>query len=327
MKSKLWAMVLLLMLGGLTGCGGNGGQNGHLQQVTFLLDWFPNVNHTGVYVAQEMGYYAEEGLSVSIMQAGDGSTAQLLAAGQGDFGISYQEDLSYARSQDVPAVAIAAVIQHNTSGFAAPPDRNIKSPADYAGKVYGGWGSPAESAILQNLMEAHGADFSKLTIVNIGSADFFSAIESGAIDFSWIFEGVTGVEARLRGMELDYTPLREENPAFDYYTPIIICSESMLNEQPERVRAFLKATARGYAYCIAAPEAAADILLQAAPELDAALVKEGQAYMAGQYQADAEAWGIMQQSTWQAYADFMLENGLLQAPIDVTQAFTNDYLP
>ena len=93
-----------------------------LQKVTVILDWTPNTNHTGLYVAKEKGYYKDLGLDVEIIQPSEGSSLQLLAAGKGDFAISYQEDLTYARTSDnpLPVKAIAAVIQHNTSGFASP---------------------------------------------------------------------------------------------------------------------------------------------------------------------------------------------------------------
>ena len=117
-----------------------------LQKVTIVLDWVPNTNHTGIYIAKENGYYDDEGLEVDIIQPSEGGSADLIAAGKGEFGISYQEQVTYARTADnpLPVVAIAAIIQHNTSGFASPAEKNIKTPADFEGKKYGGWGSPME---------------------------------------------------------------------------------------------------------------------------------------------------------------------------------------
>ena len=321
----LTALLVIVALITLNACG-NGAKTND-EPIRFLLDWFPNVNHSGLYVALDQGYYSEEGLAVDIMQAADGSTAQLLATGQGEFGISYQEDVCFARSENLPVVAIATVIQHNTSGFAAPVEKNIKTPADFSGKVYGGWGSPAESATLKTLMEQYGADFATLEMVNIGSTDFFTAIASGSIDFAWIYYGVTGVEAELRGQELDFIRISEENDALDYYTPIIISSEQYLQEHPETARKFLRATARGYQYCIENPEAAADILIKYVPEQNAELIRAGQQYLTAEYQADAEQWGLMQANTWQAYADFLYQNELIKEPLDIKAAFSNDYLP
>lgn len=114
-------LILSLLVLGLSGCQSQEpGSTSDLTKVTVVLDWFPNTNHTGLYVAQNLGYYEEEGLDVEIIQPSEGGASQLIAAGQGDFGISCQEEVTVARSQNIPVVAIAAVIQHNTSGFASP---------------------------------------------------------------------------------------------------------------------------------------------------------------------------------------------------------------
>ena len=125
-----------------------------LEKVTMVLDWTPNTNHTGLYVAQAQGFFEEQGLDVDIIQPGDAGADQLVASGKADFGISYQEGITLARTQGVPIVSIAAIIQHNTSGFAAPKEKGIASPKDFEGKTYGGWGSPIEKAVIETIMKA-----------------------------------------------------------------------------------------------------------------------------------------------------------------------------
>ncbi len=90
-----------------------------LQKVSITLDWTPNTNHTGIYVAKELGYFKEQGLEVDILQPGQNITDQIVATGKSEFGVSYQENVIRARSENIPLVSIAAVIQHNTSGFAS----------------------------------------------------------------------------------------------------------------------------------------------------------------------------------------------------------------
>ncbi|SHG71474.1 ABC-type nitrate/sulfonate/bicarbonate transport system, substrate-binding protein [Thermosyntropha lipolytica DSM 11003] len=326
MRSRI-ALILIftLIIGLLPGCGQKA-ENRELTPVTVILDWFPNTNHTGLYVAKEKGFYEEEGLEVKIVNPGEGGTAQLIAAGKGDFGISYQEEVTYARAEDIPVVAIAAVIQHNTSGFASPADRNIKNPKDFEGKTYGGWGSPMENAMLKALMDKYGADFSKVNIINIGTADFFTSLEKD-IDFAWIYYGWTGIEAELKNIPLNFIKLRDEHEALDFYTPVIITSEEKIKNNPELVKKFMRATARGYQFSIENPEQAAAILLKAAPELNSQLVKKSQQYLAAEYQADAPRWGEMKKEVWQKFADFMYQNGLIKKNIDPAKAFTNEFLP
>jgi ABC-type nitrate/sulfonate/bicarbonate transport system substrate-binding protein len=329
MKRKLAVgLIIILVVSLLAGCSNEKTKSTApaQQKVTVMLDWFPNTNHTGLYVAKDKGYFEQEGLDVEIVQPGEGGNPQLVASGKAEFAVSYQEEVTVARSQDVPVVAIAAVIQHNTSGFASPADRNIKTPKDFEGKTYGGWGSPSETAMLKVLMSKYGADVNKVTVVNIGSSDFFAAVQKD-VDFSWIFQGWTGIQAQEKGMKLNYINLRDEDKAFDFYTPVLITSEKMVADNPELVSKFTRAVSKGYQFAIDHPDQAAGILLKNAPELDQKLVNESQKYLAGQYKADASRWGEMKTEVWKQYADFMFNNQLIDKNIVPEQSFTNKFLP
>ncbi len=315
----------LLLL--LTGCGApkDSGQK-PLQKVKVFLDWTPNTNHTGVYVAQQRGYYQEQGLDVEILLPGEAGVAQLIAAGQGEFGFSYQEEVTIARTKDVPVKALAAVIQHNTSGFASPVEKGIKSPNDFEGKKYGGWGSPAEEAMIKALMNQENADFNKVEMVNIGTADFFTSTQRD-VDFEWIFWGWAGIESELRGVPLNYIQLIDYNEVLDFYTPVLISSEKMISSDPGTVSRFMKATAKGYVDCIREPQESAQILLDSVPELNRDLVINSHKYLADEYQADAPVWGQMSEDRWKKYAEWMFSQGLIEKPLDYQQAFTNEFLP
>ncbi|WP_106770032.1 ABC transporter substrate-binding protein [Paenibacillus faecalis] len=318
------------------GCGNNGkpgseeagepNKPAELRDVQVMLDWSANTNHTGLYAAKDLGYYEEEGLNVKIVQPGAGGSDALVASGKADFGVSYQESVTLARTQGVPLVSIAAVIQHNTSGFAAPVDRNIKTAADFEGKAYGGWGSPVEEAVMKSIMEKDNADVSKVNIVNMGDADFFTAVKRD-IDFAWIFYAWTGIEAELRGQELDMIYVKDYAEELDYYTPVLVTSEKLIDDDPELVKAFMRATAKGYDYAIENPEEAAALLSKAVPELDKELVLASQKWISPRYQDDAPRWGEQKESVWKGYADWMYESKLLDEPLEAKSAFTNDFLP
>nr|WP_246578212.1 ABC transporter substrate-binding protein [Clostridium frigoris] len=299
-----------------------------LKKVIVILDWIPNTNHTGLYVAKDKGYYKQQGLDVEIIQPAQGSTTSLIATGKGDFGVSYQEDVTYARTAKVPlpVKAIATILQHNTSGFASPKTKNIKSPKDFEGKTYGGWGSPSESAILKAIMEKDNATFSKLKTVDAGTDDFF-AVTKKNIDFEWIFYGWTGIEAKLKNIPIDYIDIGKLNPDLDYYTPVIIANENKLKQDPETARKFLTATTKGYEYCIANPVESAKVLVKNAPETDKTLALESQKYMKNQYKAEAKKWGVMKTSVWDNYTKFLLDRKLIPKDMKASEAFTNEYLP
>jgi ABC-type nitrate/sulfonate/bicarbonate transport system substrate-binding protein len=297
-----------------------------LKKVTVVLDWTPNTNHTGLYVAEDQGYFEEEGLDVEIIMPGETGADQLIASGKADFGVSYQESITQARIQEVPIVSIAAVIQHNTSGFASPAEKNIVSPKDFAGKSYGGWGSPVEESVISSLMKQENANPDDVSIINMGDTDFFTAVKRD-VDFAWIYYGWTGVEAELRGEKINMIYLTDYSKNLDYYTPVLATNEDMIENNPETVKAFLKATSKGYQYSIDEPAKAADILIAAAPDLDADLVKKSQEWLAPKYQDDAPRWGEQKLEVWENYATWMHENKLLEKQLNAKEAFTNEFLP
>jgi len=330
---KKWLAVLstaFLLAGCSTakeqGDANEGSNKEELKKVTVVLDWTPNTNHTGLYVAKEKGFFEEEGLDVTIKMPGDAGADQLVASEKAEFGVGYQEGITQARVQGVPLVSIAAVIQHNTSGFASPVSKNIKSPKDFEGKTYGGWGSPVEESVIASLMQQEEAQVDKVKIVNMGDADFFTAVERD-IDFAWIYYGWTGIEAELRGKEINMVYLTDYTDKLDYYTPVLTTSENMIEKNPETVEAFVKATTKGYEYSIKNPSDAADVLIKAAPDLDAELVKKSQEWLSTKYQDDAKRWGEQRLEVWENYATWMYDNGLLESKLDAEKAFTNEFLP
>lgn len=328
MKRNFSIALSVLLILGLFGCAAQEKQAEakNLEKITVTLDWTPNTNHTGLYVAKDKGYYEEVGLDVEIIQPANGTAEQLVAADQAQFGISYQESVTLARLEDIPIVSIATVIQHNTSGFGALKEKGIETPKDFEGKKYGGWGSPIEKATLKALMEKYDGDVEKVEILTSGASDFFASSEKD-IDFAWIFEGWTGIEAQLKGIEINYIDLGKENEALDYYTPVIITNEKNINENSELVKKFMEATAKGYDDAIKDPKEAAEILLNNVPELDKDLVMASQAFLSDKYQDEAEQWGIQKEDVWQNYTDWLFENDLISDKIEVKKAFTNEFLP
>jgi ABC-type nitrate/sulfonate/bicarbonate transport system substrate-binding protein len=318
-------MVLVISLTG-TGCGPKTPAGDENLKVTVVLDWVPNTNHTGLFVALEKGWYAAAGLDVEIIQPGETGAAQLVAANKAQFGVSYQEEVTLARSSAIPIVSVGAIIQPNTSAFASAKAQNITRPKDFEGKRYGGWGSPIEEAVIRAMMENDGGNFDLVEFVSIGSLDFFNAIERD-VDFAWIFEGWDGVRAELTGFELNLVRLRDFHPALNYYTPVLIASEKNIENNPEMVKAFMDATAKGYSYAAGHPQEAADILLTYAPELDSALVYASQEWLADKYSAGTTTWGLQQEDVWERYAAWLLENGQLPVMIKINEAFTNSFLP
>ncbi len=296
--------------------------------VILMLDWVPNTNHTGIFVAETNGYFEEAGLDVDIIQPGEVYAEQAVSSGAADFGVSFQEQVTLARVDDVPIVSIAAIIQHNTSGFASRGELGVESPSNWEGLTYGSFGSPFEEPTLRVLMGCADGDFEQLQIVDTGFADPLALLDEAQTDLAWIFYAWQGVQAEQQGINLDIVMMEDWFGCIpDYYTPVFITSEQTLTERPEAVKAFLKAISRGYTYSIENPDQAATILLEAVPELDERLVRASQNWLSPRYQADAKRWGEQKLEVWTGYSAWMAEHAIISSPIDAQAAFTNEFLP
>ncbi len=301
----------------------------NLKKVTFVLDWTPNTNHTGLYVAQEKGYFKEAGLSVEIVQPPEDGAEVLVASGKADFGMSFQDSMAPALVGEnaLPITAVAAVIQHNTSGIISRKGEGMASPKGMEGKKYATWDSPVEKAMIKDVVEADGGDFSKVEMIPSTVTDEVSALKTKSVDAIWIFYAWAGVKMEQEGLDTDYFAFADLNPVFDYYTPVIISGNEFLKNDPETARAFLGALSKGYEDAANNPEEAAGILLKAAPELDEKLVMESQKYLADKYQADVDVWGYIDPKRWNRFYDWLNEKGLSKAEIPENTGFSNDYLP
>lgn len=305
-----------------------GPQEGELTKITFMLDWVPNTNHTGIFVAQAKDFFTQAGLEVEIIQPGEVYAEQAVISGAADFGVSFQEQVTLARADDVPLVSIAAVIQHNTSGFASRAALNAGSPKDWEGMRYGSFGSPFEEPTLKVLMECDQGDFTQLEVVNTGFADPLALLDEAQTDLAWIFYAWQGVQAELEHIELNIVMMEDWFDCVpDYYTPVIITSQATIDERPEIVRMFLSALSQGYDFSINNPMEAADILLEAAPELDQELVRRSQAWLSPRYRADSSKWGEQQLAIWEGYSNWMAVHDIIAEPIEAEEAFTNAFLP
>lgn len=302
---------------------------GPLTKVTFMLDYTPNTNHSGIYLAKEKGWYRDAGIEIDIIQPAATGIEQAVAAGRAQFAVSFQENVIPARAQGVPVVSVAAVIQHNTSSLLSLAADNIKRPRDLEGKTYGGYGGPLETALVKKLVSCDGGNPEKVKFVELGEVDYLVGMEQGRFDFAWIFDGWDGVRI-TEITKQDVNVLRFIDYAAcipDWYTPIIITSEKVLKEDGDLARRFMAATARGYEYAIDHPSEAADALLKNAPETDATLARASAAYLASRYADKGSKWGRQDERTWVRFENFLREAKLTDKPVDVSQAFTNDLLP
>lgn len=321
-------LVAVLTAGMLSGCGAKN-ETAHLEKITFVLDWTPNTNHTGLYVAQELGYFEEAGLEVEIVQPPEDGAVVLVASGKAQFGVSFQDSLApaFVEGESLPVTAVASVIQHNTSGIISRGGEGMDTPKGMEGHSYATWNGAIELATVEKVMQADGGDYSKLELIPSTVTDEVSALKTKSVDSIWIFYAWAGVKTELEGLDTDYFAFADIDPVFDYYTPVIVAGNQFLEKKPETAKAFLSALSKGYEFAIDHPEEAAEILCAAAPELDEELVLASQKYLADQYKSDAPYWGYIDAGRWNDFYRWVNENELVEGKVMLDAGFTNEYLP
>ena len=342
MKKRILAAVMAAAMPtfGMAGCGSANNSNSENNEtattaasaektkVTFVLDWTPNTNHTGLYVAQEKGYFDEAGLEVEIVQPPEDGAEALVGTGKAQFCMTFQDTMlpTVVGDTKMPIEAVAAVLQHNTSGIISRKGEGIDTPKGLEGKKYATWDLPIEKATLKQVIEDDGGDFDKVELIPSTVTDEASALQSKSVDAIWVYYGWAGIATKLKNVDTDYFYFKDINPVFDYYTPVIAGNTDWMSENPDKTKAFLTALKKGYEYSIENIDDAADILVKAAPELDKELVLESQKYMADQYKAEVEQWGYIDAARWNAFYNWINEKKLLEVEIPENTGFTNEYL-
>lgn len=312
--------------------GDNKNDGQQLTDITVCLDWTPNTNHTGLFVALKNGYYEEAGLNVTIVQPPENGATQACAAGQAQFAIDFQDILAAAFASDTPlgVTAVAAVIQHNTSGIMSSKGQGMERPAGLMGKTYLTWDSPIELATLENVVNADGGDWSRVNIEPNTVTNEAMDVKENPDHAIWVYYAWGGVNAEVSNIDTDFFYLRDYNDAFDYYTPVIVANNEFLETQPDTAKAFLAATQKGYAFAIENPDEAAQILIDSDDTKSLVgseeLVYASQRWIADQYIADAEKWGYIDPARWNAFYAWLYENGLVEKDISNNVGFSNDYL-
>ncbi|MDA1227461.1 MAG: hypothetical protein BZY79_02690 [SAR202 cluster bacterium Casp-Chloro-G4] len=323
-RGLLAASVGLLMLASIA-CGA--GESDQVS-VKLALDWYPNSNHLGLFIAEEKGYFAEENLVVNMYTPVDPSTVlQTVGAGSDDFGISYQPELLMARAQGVPVVSIAGMVQHPLNSVVALASSGITRPADLKGKKVGYAGLPTGESLLDTMLKYDGlVGLGDVELVNVGF-DLAPVLISGTVDAVvgayWTHETIL-----LENAGYPVVVLRlEEWGVPDYYELVMVASEDKLAQDPQVVERFLRAVRRGYADALADPQAGVDVLLRSAQgeEVDVAIERPGADLLKPVWKTSKADFGEQDSSRWQSFADWMHDNGLLAEEMDASKAFTSQF--
>ena len=322
---KLTAMLLsaLLCLSLLAGCGGSAAsekaaESGELRELDVVLDWYPNALHAFLYEAIDKGYYAEEGLKVNIRFPSNTNDAlSLVAAGKADIGLYYQHDVIQARAeQGVPVKSIGAVVQGPLNIILSLKEKNITSPADLVGKTVGYAGTELSEALVRSIMENVGADYSDVTMIDVGF-DLMSSMTTGNVDATigcLVNHEVPQMEEE--GFEVNWFSLDDYGVPTNY-EGVFVANDDAIENDSETLKAFLRASAKGFADMKADPEEALRILLENQNEENFPLSETVERSSIGVLLPimETEDARFLSQSDacWQENIDWMLAQGLISS--------------
>lgn len=315
-------MILLIFLF----CGCEKKQNNN--EITFLLDWTPNVHHSGLFVAKNLGFFKNEGISVRILSAGNESTKEVISRNGANLGISFQTSLTKSMDKKSNLIAIATILQKHYNGFLYN-SKLIKTPADLNHKIYGGYDTKIDNLIIKTLIKSdpnYKGEPIKLKFLNSYDMDLITSILKGDSDFAWGYEDVEGIEAKLRGLSLGFFNISKYSKDLIYYDPIIIANRDFLKNNKDLVKKFLKALSKGYKFAAKNPNKAAKILIKNSPLINEKLIFASQDLASKGYLDENGEWGFMKKEIWSNFTKFLYDNKVINRLISNDELFSNEYL-
>jgi putative hydroxymethylpyrimidine transport system substrate-binding protein len=330
MKRRLpLTFVLFALVLSLAACGEKSEDvSGESQPLSLTLDFYPNPDHAGIYMAQKLGYFEDAGLDVTIRTPSDpAAPIKLLAAGRTDLAISYEPEVILAAEQGLDVVAVAALVDQPLTSMIWLQKSGIKGIADLRGKTIATAGIPYQDAYLRTILARTSLSPSDVRTVNVGFG-LLPALAGGRADaMLGGFRNVEGVDLRLRGLDPVVTPVDQLGvPSYDEL--VLVARRDRLEEDPEEIRLFIAALARGTAAAIERPNEALAALLEANPDLEPKLTRAELAATLPLLDSAASErpYGYMDPTRWRRFVAWMRDNGLIDSLPTPSTLLSNDYL-
>lgn len=328
MKKTLSITLSLLLILLLTACGGDKGntdtEEPELKEVSLMLDWYPNAVHSYIYVAQEKGYFKDEGIKVDIQfPANPTDPLNLTAAGKVTLGLYYQPDVIIARAnENIPVKSVASIVRSPLNHVVFPADSPIQSPKDLEGKQIGYPGIALNEALLKTMIKNDGGDFHKVEMIDVGF-DLVSAVVSKKVDAvigAFINHEVPVLEEK--GYDIRYfNPVDYGVPAYDEI--VLVTSDETWANEKEAIQSFWRAAQKGYEFMKENPDEALNILLKNQDEanfpLSEEVEKESIDTLLPKMEEEGAEFGSQDEKSWKEVIDWMYDAGLIERAPEVDE--------
>lgn len=323
------AIALVALVLALSACGEKSEEtSGEAQSVSLTLDFYPNPDHAGIYMAQKLGYFEEAGLDVSIDSPSDpAAPLKLVAAGRSDLAISYEPEVALANDQGLDVVAIAALVNRPLTSLIWLKKSGIKGVGGLKGKTVATAGIPYQEAFLKTILARVSLSPADVKAVNVGFGLLPALVGGSAQAMLGGYSNVEGVDLRERGKEPVVTPVDQLGvPTYDEL--VLVANRKKLEEDPEKFRLFIAALERGTDAAVAQPKAATNALLEAnsglEPKLTEAEMTATLPLLAAR--TAGQPFGYMDPSEWSTFAGWMRDNELIKSLPTPGELLTNAYL-
>lgn len=336
MKKRIFAAftAVAMLLAGCSANNNNSSDNGStsgkddLRELTVVLDWYPNALHAFLYQAEQAGYFAEEGLTVKLQSpAGTNDAISMVAAGQADIGLYYQQDIIQSRAdQNIPVKSIGAVVQSPLNIVLSLKEKNITEPKDLVGKTIGYAGTELSEALIHSIMKNSGASADDVEMIDVGF-ELMASMTTGQVDATigcLVNHEVPQMEKE--GFEVNYF-FPDDFGVPQYYEGVFLANDTMIKNEPEVLKGFLRACEKGFEDFKNSPDEVLNVLLENQDEanfpLDPDVEKQSVETLLPLMETESAKFLSQTEQCWQENIDWLYDEGIISEKPDVSDVMVN----
>ena len=288
-----------------------------VKNIRLALDWTPNTLHAGFFLAKQKGWYEEEELNVELVSPEEDNytitPTKRLANGNAHFAIAPTESVLSYRTlpKSIPIVAVASLLQEDTSAIVTKKNGSIQRPKQLDGKIYASYAARFEDCIVKRMIRNDGG-FGMLQVSNPKKLGIWNTLLEDEADATWVFMPWEGIEAELNDIELNVFRMADFDIPYGY-SPLLLTHQDILDEYPESCQRFLSVTRKAHEYLAQNPIESAQFLVDKVDHQNyknEKLIHQSLTLLSDKW-LHAKGWGMMDDQVWSQFIHWLIENKVL----------------